>query len=204
MHRRSVRTALGMAVLIGFGLSTPPAQAGYVVTLTQQDMGGVNSVVATGSGPIDLTGLTINISGGDNARMFPSAAVILTGPTSGQIDAYTGLTTGPTDFGSGGEVFASSGNGDLVGVAGAAGDLAVPTGYTSGNPLSDTSTYTNQTFATLGVTPGTYEWTWGTGPNQNFTLDVVVPEPSSLLLLAGALAGLVMLLGVGSRSAAAA
>ena len=30
--------------------------------------------------------------------------------------------------------------------------------------------------ASLGVTPGSYEWTWGSGPNQNFTLDAV-PAP---------------------------
>jgi len=44
------------------------------------------------------------------------------------------------------------------------------------------------------VTPGTYKWTWGSGADQSFTLDIVapsaVPEPSSLLLLATGLAGL--------------
>jgi hypothetical protein len=62
--------------------------------------------------------------------------------------------------------------------------------------LADTSIWNNQTFDSLGVTPGTYEWTWGTGMNQNFTLQIgpaaAVPEPSSVLLLAGALVGLVM------------
>jgi hypothetical protein len=43
--------ALGMSVLIGCDVA-PPAQAGYVVMLTQE--GG--DVVATGSGPIDLPG----------------------------------------------------------------------------------------------------------------------------------------------------
>jgi hypothetical protein len=47
--------ALGMSVLIGCGVA-PPAQAGYVVMLTQE--GG--DVVATGSGPIDLTGLSFS------------------------------------------------------------------------------------------------------------------------------------------------
>ena len=48
----------------------------------------------------------------------------------------------------------------------------VPTGYVSGNALSDTATWSGRTFATLGVAPGTYVWTWGTGANQNFTLQV--------------------------------
>jgi hypothetical protein len=41
---------------------------------------------------------------------------------------------------------------------------------------------------------GTYEWAWGTGPDQNFTLAVgaPVPEPASALLLGAALAVLLL------------
>jgi hypothetical protein len=35
------------------------------------------------------------------------------------------------------------------------------------------ATWDNQSFDSLGVTPGTCEWTWGTAPNQNFTLNAV-------------------------------
>jgi hypothetical protein len=47
--------------------------------------------------------------------------------------------------------------------------LLVPPGYVSETPLSDTATYYNATFSSLGVTPGTYTWTWST---DTFTLDV--------------------------------
>ena len=60
----------------------------------------------------------------------------------------------------------------------------VPQGYVSGAALSDSMTYTGQTFSTLGVTPGTYVWTWGTGANQNFTLQIPtagVPDSGSTL-----------------------
>ena len=182
---RSGLIAAGAAMLIGGGLSAPPAQAGYIVTLTQQG----TSVVATGSGTIDLTDLTIFGSGvGAVAQIIPSFALILTGPTSGVlIDLYASIT-GPGSFGSGGQTVASSGSGDLVGVGGGGTGLAVPHGYVSGGALMDTATYNNQTFATLGATPGTYEWTWGTRAHaDSFTLNigaVGVPESSGVLLLA--------------------
>jgi protein with PEP-CTERM/exosortase system signal len=65
----------------------------------------------------------------------------------------------------------------------------VPSGYISGTALSDSSTYDNATFASLGVTPGTYVWSWGTGlPNQNFTLIISgaeVPDGGSTVSLLG-------------------
>ena len=102
--------------------------------------------------------------------------------------------TGPEGFGSGSLIFATSGSGDIVGVNGLSGQLFVPQGYVSGT-LSDISTYTGETLSNLGVTPGTYEWTWGPGENQNFTLIIgaaAVPEPASAVLLGAALAGLLL------------
>jgi hypothetical protein len=90
---------------------------------------------------------------------------------------------------------ADSGSGDLVGIDSAGGTLFVPPNYTSGSSLMDTATYLNQTFSSLGVTPGTYVWTWGSGAHaDSFTLDIeapaAIPEPASLTLLAVGLAGL--------------
>jgi hypothetical protein len=36
------------------------------------------------------------------------------------------------------------------------------------------------------VTPGLYKWTWGSGANQNFTLEIgtAVPEPSTWAMMA--------------------
>jgi hypothetical protein len=61
--------AIGVAMLSGYGLSAPPAQAGYVVDLTQQG----SNVVATGSGAIDLTGLgLLPLSSSGSGLLNPS------------------------------------------------------------------------------------------------------------------------------------
>jgi hypothetical protein len=185
--------ALGAAMMIGSSLSAPPTQASYIVTLMQQ---GTN-VVASGSGSIDLTDLSIDGTGFSGAEIIPALPTgsIITGPASSTAAAFYSGYTGPASFGSGSPTTASSGDGDLVGInafginpLGPGPDLVVPQGYVSGNPLSDTSTYDNATFASLGVTPSTYVWTWGAGAHaDSFTLQVgaaPVPEPSSLLLLA--------------------
>jgi hypothetical protein len=84
----------------------------------------------------------------------------------------------------------------VVGIVGSTspGALFVPTGY-SGTLLSDSATYSGQTFASLGVTPGTYVWTWGTGVNQNFTLIAAVPEAGSTFGLL--FVSLIAVLGLG-------
>ena len=195
--------ATTLAIVVGWLLTVRPAEAGYTVTLQQVGP----DVVATGSGAINLTGLTFEYSAGANSEMRPSPATILTGPTtSSSVDLYT-EPRGPTSFGTSGFfTLASSGSGDTVGTAadcskdGSDCDrfLIVPRGYVSGTFLSDSATYSGKTFATLGVTPGTYIWTWGTGlPNQNFTLiigGVGVPDGGTTISLLGcALLGLAAL-----------
>ena len=176
-----------------------PAQA-YTVTLEQIG----SNVVATGSGPINLTGLTLSFPGAiSGAVVFASVGQIETGPASALVDGYTGFA-GPTSFGSSEFLFlADASRGNSVAISGLMEILVVPVGYVSGNVLSNSMTFNNATLASLGVTPGTYVWTWGTGlANQNFTLQigsVGVPPPgvpdggSTFSLLGCALLGLAAL-----------
>jgi hypothetical protein len=140
-----------------------------MVTLEQV---GAN-VVATGSGAFSLTGLSLNsVGGGVTAAISPTLVQIVV--ASGNVDGYSGTSfSGPTSLGPAIGVFASSSSGAAVALTGHSRELFVPAGYVPGTLLSDTSTYNNATFASLGVTPGTYVWTWGAGgANQTFTLEI--------------------------------
>jgi VPDSG-CTERM motif len=181
-------TLFGIAVTSLFCVR--PAQA-YTVTLQQM---GAN-VVANGSGAFNLTGLTFFSGDFVVPQMNASFGAILTGQVlGGVVTGYTGFT-GPTSFGPGGFFFATTGSGDLVGISSGARALYVPQDYVSNTALSDSMTFDNATFASLGVTPGTYIWTWGAGgANQNFTLIIEgagVPDGGSTVSLLGcALLGL--------------
>jgi hypothetical protein len=110
---------------------------------------------------------------------------------------YSGFT-GPASFGSRGFTLPSSGSGDSVDIDGTFEILSVPLDYVSERALSDNSTYDNRTFGSLGVTPGTYVWTWGSGATaDSFTQHrararTVQPCASGLPLGLVGLAGLAL------------
>jgi hypothetical protein len=173
------------------------AQA-YTVTLEQVG----SNVVATGSGAINLTGLPTNpITVSANGILGARRGDIITGPTFlSTVDIYAAVLTGPPNFGSGRVFFPDTGSGDLVGISIDQALLFLPQGYVSNAALSDSMTFNSATFASLGVTPGTYVWTWGDEVNQNFTLQIGslgvpgVPDGGSTVSLLGfALLGLVAL-----------
>ena len=98
--------------------------------------------------------------------------MIATG-ANGSASAYKVSTlTGPSSFGSGGFFYGltstpnPTGTGPLAGISGTDLFVYLPYKYVNNTPLSHTATYHSATFATLGVTPGTYVWTWGGGAYQ--------------------------------------
>jgi hypothetical protein len=70
-------------------------------------------------------------------------------------DLYSGFA-GPTSFGGGASKNADFGNGTIVGPD-SFRNLVVPDGYVSGHDLGASATWANQTFSSLGVTPGSYQ-----------------------------------------------
>src|SRR5207244_13295348 len=86
--------ATTLAIVLAWLLSVRPAQAGFIVT--RQQVG--PDVVTTGSGAIDLTGLTLLGS-------------------SGHLVSYGGRISGPTFGGRRFEIFVSSRTGDTATIA---------------------------------------------------------------------------------------
>src|SRR5262249_15138417 len=154
--------ALGLLAL-ALALSTGQARAELKFSL--QEVG--PDVVMTGSGTVNTDGLNNASAWIAAANLIPqSGQVIVAGPGTLSGRGYR-LISGPSTFGGGAGLDATSGTGDGFGLGGQAQVLFLPNNYVSGSQLSGTATYSMQTLANLGVTLGTYKWTWGSGDNAD-------------------------------------
>ena len=182
--RASIRPfVLAAALLL---LAGAPQRMHAAFTLTLQQVG--PDVVLTGSGTVNLSALEFaGSNNGGQASIRPDNASVYGGPTSGvSVDEYVGGGfSGPSTFGAGPIKLATSGSGSTLGVLGAYSYLVVPGGYVSGTAVTESATFANQTFATLGFTPGVYTYTWGSGLDADSLTVTGVPEPATWL--AGAL-----------------
>jgi hypothetical protein len=155
-----------------------------------------SDVVASASGSINLAALTaieqIGTGGAFVTGTYAAGGSALAfGPASNtQVEGYSGITD-PATFGARGDFDATSGSGDAVATTPGLGlaQLYVPVGYVSADPLSDTDTWSGTTIAALGLTDGTYTYTWGSGATaDSLTLNIgpvsAVPEPGSIYLAA--------------------
>lgn len=172
------------------------ANAVYIVTATETGGG----VVFTGSGSLNLAAWRapgspsnrvggIQPAGADVGLLLGSDSPVPVG------DYLIGSNfDGPASFGTGTSfAYSSSGTGDYVGINPVYTALFVPFGYTSGNPLSGSSTFDAATFASLGLSAGVYVWTWGldaTADSFILKIGTSVPEPGTLALMGLGLVGL--------------
>lgn len=183
---------IGAAVL-GAAAIAAPAQAAYVINVLEVG----SDVIANGSGSLNMTDLTFKTDFNDNPFIDPAEATLNIGP-SANVQLWNGAS-GPTSFGPGtGHVNTpDTSAGDFVQIDGKDGIIEVPLAYVSGAPLTSTETWLGASFASLGATPGTYKWTWGTGRDaDSLTVNIgrgqsgPVPEPASWALMIGAMMGL--------------
>ena len=162
-------------------LVSNPANATVIININQVGA----DVVATTSGTLDLTGLTLifHAIGLANGSINPSVGFFRS--TGGPVDVYDGAT-GPISFGTGPNQN-NVGIGDAFALETYYHKVFVPVGYVSGSLLAATSTFQGQTLASLGVTKGSYLFST---PNDTITLSIgsisAVPEPASwAMMLAG-------------------
>jgi hypothetical protein len=163
------------------------AQAAVIVTAVET---GGNVVFSTAGGSLDLTGLIKGSTVSIPSTIGPATGFYSTGgPDS--VNAITlynggGVLSSWSSFGTGAGRSADAGTGAMIGLNSSAGDgyLWVPEGYVSGDGLgASSSTYYGETFASLGITAGTYVSSW-TG--DSITLNAV-PIPAAVYLFGSGL-----------------
>jgi hypothetical protein len=169
------------AAALGLAMSAGQAEASVVIDIFQS--GG--NVVATGSGTIDLSGLTFFDSTSTGAALVAALGGVVVGPF-GSADEYV-TVSGPASFGpgNGGGFASSSSSGDVFGVCVgcSSGALFVPSGYVSGSALSGSTTFEGASFGSMGLTPGTYVYTWGSGADS-LTVDIAaIPESGTCAMM---------------------
>ena len=154
-----------------------------------------SDVVATASGFVNTAALTnggsASSSGGRFFGSIGGGSMVQVAGTN--YDLWGGITGYTGQFGtSSTQYFATSSSGDVFGLATFGNSLFLGQSYTSGAAISATSTYQGKTFTDLGMTVGTYNWTWGSGASAGSAQLVIssVPEPSTYAL--GAIATGVM------------
>lgn len=163
------------AVSASLLLATTPAHAVYNIVMTES--GG--NVVATSSGSINTAGVTTSANAawcsGGLGSINPSYPTVCIG--TGASGSAFSASIAPPNVGTGVGATATSGSGQPVFLAGST--IYLPPGYTSGAALSSTTTWAGKTLATLGVTVGTYTWSFGTGANaDSIVLSVGTTPPA--------------------------
>ncbi len=162
-------TVVGLIALSGMPLE---ARTAAVVDAVES---GDDVVFTTQPGSnLDLTGMSFNGLAGHSATINPIVGLFQVGDSQ-STHVYFPPAITPMPFGSGAGSSSSSGTGDLFGVE-FSGTLVVPSTYSSGDPLNGSATYAGQTFASLGLTPGSYVLNL---PNDTITLNIVAAVPIS-------------------------
>ena len=155
------------------------------VIIDIKDIG--NNVVASGSGTLNINGLTPQAPWAPYAGVLsPYTGGVIVGPGGILMTGYGLVNIAP--IGIGFNTYANSGTGDTFGLTGGpSGSIYVPSGYTSGALLNGTTTWLNTTLAAQNLINGTYKTSWGSGPTADFlTVNIgpqAVPEPSTYALL---------------------
>lgn len=177
-----MRRAFIAILFAAASITWAPAYA--VVDITVAEVG--TDVVFNVSGSLDITGFAVvNILTGPYGGVDPNSAYFFVIPAAGFTSEDIGSLTGFAPFGTGGSVPGTP-SGSIFGIGG--GNLNLPSGYSSFDPILSTLTIPGQTFASLGLDAGVY--TSGLLPSGDFIRLTIptIPIPASMALVASGLA----------------
>lgn len=169
------------------------------MTINVSEVGG--DVVASANGTVNTAGLTPfgggTINGGFTYGSGYNAfydGVLMVSTQVANIDGY--ILNSPVAFSTGTSIFhATTNSGSTIGItlSSTSGQdrLHVPPNYVSNAAISATSTWAGTTITSLGLIPGTYVITWGSGENaDSLTLTIDESAPPSTYTVGGSLSGL--------------
>jgi hypothetical protein len=173
-------TLTSVAIVALGAVFAPSAQAKFVAVFEETEAFGLPAVQEIGDGTIDLTDLGPAGSSANGVRGSVSpqtGTTVVGGNGSSNLTFFdNAVITGPSNFGVGPGAFADRMNGNAV--IESLSFIGVPQGYSSGASLFNRTTFINATYASLGMTPGVYVWSWGSGSDaDSFTIDIAAPVP---------------------------
>lgn len=144
-----------------------------------------NDVVASFAGSINTTDLTAVGAANPGARIhsgFNLGSYVGMGVHNPALLNFHPGISGPMFFGDGASVPEFDVMGDPFGLI-AGNGVYLAQGYVSETIISGSSTYDNQSIQSLGLFPGTYVYTWGSGEAADSMEVRVLPEPTAAILL---------------------
>jgi hypothetical protein len=171
------------------------SRAALIMTVVES--GG--NVLATASGSTDITHASIidttSLAGPGLWGEF--GGFIRVGGPGGNIGPDTRLVVGVSGPGAWIrmdqpfiDATTSSPGKDFLGARSDGNQVYLPAGYVSGTPINAFSLWAGHKLASLGLTPGSYKWTWGTGSADESLTITVIPEPSASLIVIAGIVGL--------------
>jgi hypothetical protein len=171
------KTTLTIAALL-----TTLASLASAFSITGQEIG--TDVIFSYDGSINTGGLSFSGTGFIDTEFEAIDNEFAAGGTADIWDFSDLNITG--SMGTGGDVSGVA-TGDVIGLLTTIQDIIfLPTGYTSGDNITGTITFTNNTFAAMGVTENnTVTYSWGSGGNADSITFSTVPETSSSALWLG-------------------
>jgi len=177
---------------VALALCTNVSSGALVFSLEESGSDVVLSLA--GGGSLNLADLSDSGTTTASPGMNAALGIFQVGRRNTSYRSYSGTIAGPTSFGTSSFTSATDSSSAVFwGIYPSNNEIKVTEGYISGNPISAVSnSFSNTTLDDLGVTLGSYVWTWGSGGNADSITLNIVPEPSTWAL------GLAGLAGVGS------